>query len=1119
MLSKLLIRTRFCEDRIRRIALNFGLSPSAAAKIQFITDIPSSLLVKVVKYIMATECTSLIRDEGDMKILMYPALRLYMALGPKVIDLTAFLSFCPIRLKYQYLKSAVIRISQFTPNIEELLVSSKTPRYYRKFDSIVDAEMLKALYRLTNLRVLQLDEWCCFEITDVFQLCENLPGLQILSINFPDSFDDYYDFDDQVECAAVLKRSMSNLKEFIYTARNNDTLRTECMRNLSNLHVFHEYSDLFRPKEDYDPSAPNEVVPGYSNLQHLYIDFDVDVKREDMHLKNPHIRHIMMLWYGNPDWVWDTSWKKVLNFSNIESLTFLGFPPDVLFHFIDTYGAKLNALNIHHENRAMEPFLNLNRMLTACPLLERLRLSLVINDPEPITFYARLKEVELNFAFPDGSRDEMVNILSAPDLEKVILSNPCLEDLIKLTSKVAKNEILQKHIHNCILFLLLRKRVIFRDMEGKCGSSSKPDPKDKFYNKNQGDAKSASTLKKRKIGKRRMLRQKQQAQEQIKIAKKTKKNLRRGMNEQDLVKLTSMLSKLLIRTRFCEDRIRRIALNFGLSPSAAAKIQFITDIPSSLLVKVVKYIMATECTSLIRDEGDMKILMYPALRLYMALGPKVIDLTAFLSFCPIRLKYQYLKSAVIRISQFTPNIEELLVSSKTPRYYRKFDSIVDAEMLKALYRLTNLRVLQLDEWCCFEITDVFKLCENLPGLQILSINFPDSFDDYNDFDDDRVECAAVLKRCMSNLKEFIYTTRENTTLRTECMRNLSNLHVIKEYSDLFHPKEDYDPSAPNEVVPGYSNLQHFYIHFDMNIIKEDIHLKNPHTRHIMMLWFHNPEFVWDYWENVLNFSNIESLTFLGFPPDVLFRFIDTFGAKLNALNIHHENRAMEPFLNLNRMLTACPLLERLRLSLVINDPEPITFYARLKEVELNFAFPDGSRDEMVNILSAPDLEKVILSNPCLEDLIKLTSKVAKKEILQKVKTLVIDLEVDSFALFANVDQFKGIVEFIKCAAACLNNLTNLKFYLNERRSEYSTLAKSLRNERTINEEYPDVTAFFFGANINNESTSCDFSLANKLSIFVCTAELRFDSLSFSRFLKYLQHFVNKKLCAAYLPYT
>ncbi|XP_065351562.1 uncharacterized protein LOC135946972 [Cloeon dipterum] len=571
------------------------------------------------------------------------------------------------------------------------------------------------------------------------------------------------------------------------------------------------------------------------------------------------------------------------------------------------------------------------------------------------------------------------------------------------------------------------------------------------------------------------------------------------VDDLDLVKLTSMQ---LMRTRYCEDRIRRIALNFGLSPSAAAKIQFITDIPSSLLVKVVKHIMTTECTSLIRDESDMKILMYPALRLYMALGPKVIDLTAFLSFCPIRLKYQYLKSAVIRISQLTPNIEELLLSSKTPRYYRNFDSIVDAEMLKALYRLTNLRVLQLDEWCSFELKDALQLCENLPGLQVLSINFPDSFNDYDDdFDDDHDECAALLKRCLSNLKEFIYTTRENDTLRTECMRNLSNLsnlRVFHEYSDLFRPKEDYDPSTPNEVVPGYSNLQHFYIDFDMDIISGDVQLTNPHIRHIMMLWFREPDWVWDYWENVLSFSNIESLTFLGFPPDVLFRFIDTYGAKLNALSIHHDNREMEPFLNLNRMLTACPLLERLRLRLVINDPEPITFYARLKEVELNFAFLDGSRDETVNILSAPDLEKVILSNPCLEDLIKLTSKVTKKEILQKVKTLVIELEIISFALFTNVDQFKGIVEFIKCAAACLSNLTNLKFYLNERRSEYSTLAKSLRNERTTNEEYPDVTAFFFGANINNESTSwfVDEKLINILDSYTESGILIGDKIKY-----------------------
>ncbi|CAB3385384.1 Hypothetical predicted protein [Cloeon dipterum] len=482
-----------------------------------------------------------------------------------------------------------------------------------------------------------------------------------------------------------------------------------------------------------------------------------------------------------------------------------------------------------------------------------------------------------------------------------------------------------------------------------------------------------------------------------------------------------------------------------------------------MLVKVVKYLMTTVCTSLVRVEMDMKILMCPALKLYLALGLKVIDLTAFLSFCPIRLKYQYLKSAVIRISQFTPNIEELLLSSKTPRYFRKFDSIVDAEMLKALYQLTSLRVLQLDEWCCFEITDVFQLCEKLPGLQILSINFPDSFDDFDDLINDRVKCAALLKRSMSNLKEFIYTARNNCILRIECMRmrNLSNLHVLHQYSELFCPKEDYDPSTPNEVVPGYSNLRHLTIHINLTYDYPDneIHIKHPHVTDLMMHWYEDPDWDWECLNYILQFTNIESLTMLDFPTVVMFRFIDTFGAKLNALNIQHDDRQMEPFLNLNHIFTACPLLERLRLWLVINDPEPITFYARLKEVELNFSFrsPDGSRDEVVNILSAPDLEKVILSDPCFEDLVKLTSKVAEKEILQKLKTLVIELDVDSLALIVNLDQFNGIVEFIKCAAACLINLTNLKFYLNDRRrADY--LHKSLGGNATT--EINPLSSFF-----------------------------------------------------------
>ncbi|XP_065340969.1 uncharacterized protein LOC135940128 [Cloeon dipterum] len=278
-------------ERIRQIALKFGLPKSAASEIHTLLDLPDDILFKVLKDLMTTECIKLTREEAEMNVLMDPALRLYLSLGIKVVDLTAYLSFCPIRLKYQYLKQAVLRIVKISPNIEELLSLSKIPNCNRIYDTVVDEELLEALGKLTKLRVLQIDEWCCFEIKDLFKLCDKLPNLQYLRITLPDSYDDFVY--DEYEILDDLKRSLSKLREFVFFAKYNGSLRYACMKHLPNLRVIKEFAELFCFSDDDESTEPNTIRPGTSDLRHLFenLNYEISVFK-DMHLFYPNINHL-----------------------------------------------------------------------------------------------------------------------------------------------------------------------------------------------------------------------------------------------------------------------------------------------------------------------------------------------------------------------------------------------------------------------------------------------------------------------------------------------------------------------------------------------------------------------------------------------------------------------------------------------------------------------------------------------------------------------------------------------------------------------------------------------------------------------------------------------------------
>ncbi|CAB3366778.1 Hypothetical predicted protein [Cloeon dipterum] len=145
-------------------------------------------------------------------------------------------------------------------------------------------------------------------------------------------------------------------------------------------------------------------------------------------------------------------------------------------------------------------------------------------------------------------------------------------------------------------------------------------------------------------------------------------------------------------------------------------------------------------------------------------------------------------------------------------------------------------------------------------------------------------------------------------------------------------------------------------------------------------------------------------------------------------------------------------------------------FTHIEKVELTYWC---ASEELTNILSAPHLQKVTFVGDYfnVKDLQMLKSSVIEKKVLRKLKSLIIQMKINSWSRLTDVEHFKELMELIKCAAGSLPQLTHLKFYLNYRPSEYSIVARSLRDGKTDTGELPDVSAFF--RNMQNDDIAED----------------------------------------------
>ncbi|CAB3378547.1 Hypothetical predicted protein [Cloeon dipterum] len=452
------------------------------------------------------------------------------------------------------------------------------------------------------------------------------------------------------------------------------------------------------------------------------------------------------------------------------------------------------------------------------------------------------------------------------------------------------------------------------------------------------------------------------------------------------------------------NRVRAIACGFGTELPADFELNQLFNLPIELVQKIVVKLMETRCNSLRREAMEVPVLMMPSLRLYLAMRPTKVDLTAFLSFIVKRLKYKYFKQTVILISEKAAEIEELSLLVATRERICIYD-IADAELLQALAKLKRLKVLRIEEICAINFINLIGLCQHLPDLEFLHCNIaPDDIFDRIDFTEPII--AEELEKAMPKLKVFLFNASPNqerarNALTKVCADNLLNLHVVQAFSSEFSSSADYESTNEITRASGNSNLRHLRVKYDSVESFTRLPLAHPLITHLKIDWSTSAANEADKLTALLQLTHLESLEFTNVPQKIFLLFVEKFGANLLAISCY--NCVITDY-SLGQLLALCPKLERLAFRAYFKvDLEPIAFFSNLKEIRIILRRVYYNQSiRLTDILRAPDLEKLTFTecNFDDEDLRSVSTLIREKKILQKLKEL-------HFSIFASAGSFNA----------------------------------------------------------------------------------------------------------------
>ncbi|XP_065337353.1 uncharacterized protein LOC135937924 [Cloeon dipterum] len=377
-------------------------------------------------------------------------------------------------------------------------------------------------------------------------------------------------------------------------------------------------------------------------------------------------------------------------------------------------------------------------------------------------------------------------------------------------------------------------------------------------------------------------------------------------------------------------------------------------------------------------------------------------------------------------------------------------------MVEKLSNLRDLQVLQL-EVVIFNLPDLVRLSQRLKRLRLISTNLTEII---------AMPAVEDLKESFEGLKVFLFWTQANQANRRAftrfCIENIPTLQVVGDFANEFCTVNDFYLNAETLIWPGSSDLRHFTLDLNYEIIPTDLHTRFKKINHLKIIWtnqensddkkpFRNEELL-------KKFKKITSLDLLGVPySTILSRFLNknSYGSTLLALHVtevgnHHVG------LTYNQVFKDCTKLEKLFLDVDDSAQRITEKFPPLKELKLNLQrFKRNSRT-LWDVLKAPKLEKIELMGELTypEDLDKLQPLLARHpRSLRKLKTLIVNLgwTDDTDRIEEKKVSFEKTSRFLKVAMEELKGtLTGVKFSLNDS-CEFLQLFNCIENAATIME--------------------------------------------------------------------
>ncbi|CAB3382132.1 Hypothetical predicted protein [Cloeon dipterum] len=293
--------------------------------------------------------------------------------------------------------------------------------------------------RLREFRI-ELFTFKLDDVLDLIYFCRF--SLVFVSVNL--NLDDSVIFPSAWE----LQEKLINLRIFLFRSPSKarvKNLTQHCVRYLPKLQVVQEFATEFCTGQGVPLPDPEEASPTASNLLHLTIDLDTDLRdAKDIHLRFPHVTHLKVFQddFFPVEVVLHTI-DFLLKFSKVEHLEIRLSRQSTFSHilekFFETYNIKIKTLSVVSLSPTIKTC-SISHIFQQCPNLEKLNFvshQMEVDQLQPEINH--LTELELLVTHISKDRSDLLSfILRPPTLERVKLIGQTenVEDVENVTCSI-----------------------------------------------------------------------------------------------------------------------------------------------------------------------------------------------------------------------------------------------------------------------------------------------------------------------------------------------------------------------------------------------------------------------------------------------------------------------------------------------------------------------------------------------------------------------------------------------------------------------------------------------------------------------------------------------------------